>query len=102
MNYKIIKNILFGATVTGLIGSNIYFMNESKKPMYNIGIGMPVTEECTNLEPSVKSKEDAHLIEMALIKAHSIEQPEISKHLSDATMWLNDWKLGVCYSVVDV
>lgn len=102
MKGKKIAYILLGIIILCLLGGNLYFIRESKKPMYKIVIGTPVDSERTNTGDIVKNKEDAHLIEFALMNAISIEKPEISKRLPDATIWLNDWNLGLSYLIIDV
>lgn len=88
--------------ILGLVAGNVYFINESRKPPYPMMIGRLVRVDRIDFGDVIKSKEDVHDITFALIDARSIEKPEVSNNLPDATLWINDWHIGVTWRIVDV
>lgn len=102
MKQKKIRNILLIIIILVLFGGNVYFISESKKPMYKILIGTPTDSGGIHFGDAVKNSEDAQVLELALMRSNSIDKPEISNRLPDAAIWLNDWNVGVAYLVMDV
>lgn len=98
---KVSKKMIMSIIVGTLIIGNIYFYSKMEKLDYSILIGTPVSEERTNYNEPLNNKDEAHIIQFALMTASSIEKPMVSNNLPDATFMINDNKKGVCYLKVN-
>ncbi len=97
-----ISNIILFIVALLLLGGCLYFFNESRKPDNKIVIGIPANEEITYYGDAIDSKEDANYIRLALMSSISIDKPEISKKLPDATIRIDDTDIGATYLFTDV
>lgn len=77
--------------------SNMYFMNEAKKPDYKIYIGIPVSAEdgsdgfdFTESKPLKKEKSSDMIL--SLLSAHTVEAPKKEERFPDAVISVSDWK----------
>ena len=77
--------------------SNMYFMNEAKKPDYKIYIGIPVSAEdgsdgfdFTESKPLKKEKSSDMIL--SLLSAHTVEAPGKEERFPDAVISVSDWK----------
>lgn len=102
MKKKKILNLCVTALIVCLGIGNCYFIYESSKPNYKILVGSYVSQDLLYAGNVIKSKEDAHRVELALMRANSIDQPEVSSRLPDATLSINDWKNGMQYIFMDI
>lgn len=80
-----------------LVISNMYFMNEAKKPDYKIYIGIPVSAEdgsdgfdFTESKPLKKEKSSDMIL--SLLSAHTVEAPGKEERFPDAVISVSDWK----------
>ena len=80
-----------------LVISNMYFMNEAKKPDYKIYIGIPVSAEdgsdgfdFTESKPLKKEKSSDMIL--SLLSAHTVEAPEKEERFPDAVISVSDWE----------
>lgn len=80
-----------------LVISNMYFMNEAKKPDYKIHIGIPVSAEegsdgfdFTESKP-LKKEMSSDMI-LSLLSAHTVEAPEKEERFPDAVISVSDWE----------
>lgn len=94
--------VCIAVLIAGLGIGNLYFMYESRKPHYKMMIGNYVNADLIYSGDIVKNKEDAQLIELALMRSTSIRKPEVSNRLPDASISIGDWKVGVAYIMMDV
>lgn len=91
------KTKLTAAIVILLVISNVYFMNEAKKPDYKIHIGIPVSAEDGSAgfdfsESKPLKKETASDVMLSLLSAHTVEAPEMEERFPDAVLSVSDWK----------
>lgn len=91
------KTKLTAAIVILLVISNVYFMNEAKKPDYKIHIGIPVSAEDGSAgfdfsESKPLKKETASDVMLSLLSAHTAEAPEMEERFPDAVLSVSDWK----------
>lgn len=91
------KTKLTAAIVILLVISNVYFMNEAKKPDYKIHIGIPVSAEDGSAEFDFSEskplkKETASDVMLSLLSAHTVEAPEMEERFPDAVLSVSDWK----------
>ena len=91
------KTKLTAAIVILLVISNVYFMNEAKKPDYRIHIGIPVSAEDGSAgfdfsESKPLKKETASDVMLSLLSAHTVEAPEMEERFPDAVLSVSDWK----------
>ena len=81
-----------------LVISNVYFMNETKKPDYKIHIGIPVNSaedgsygfDFTESKP-LKREMSSDVI-LSLLSAHTVEAPKKEERFPDAVISVSDWK----------
>ena len=80
-----------------LVISNMYFMNEAKKLLYMIYIGMTVSEEdgsdgfdFTESKPLKKEKSSDMIL--SLLSAHTVEAPGKEERFPDAVISVSDWE----------
>lgn len=81
-----------------LVISNVYFMNETKKPDYKIHIGIPVNSaedgsygfDFTESKP-LKREMSSNVI-LSLLSAHTVEAPKKEERFPDAVISVSDWK----------
>lgn len=57
------------------------------------------TLEKIDFSNPLSNKDDANLIIFPLMRAESIEKPEICEGLPDSTIYFNSWNEGVTYSI---
>lgn len=91
------KTKLTAAIVILLVISNVYFMNEAKKPDYKIHIGIPVSAEDGSAgfdfsESKPLKKETASDVMLSLLSAHTVEALEMEERFPDAVLSVSDWK----------
>lgn len=91
------KTKLTAAIVILLVISNVYFINEAKKPDYKIHIGIPVSAEDGSAgfdfsESKPLKKETASDVMLSLLSAHTVEAPEMEERFPDAVLSVSDWK----------
>lgn len=91
------KTKLTAAIVILLVISNVYFMNEAKKPDYKIHIGIPVSAEDGSAgfdfsESKPLKKETASDVMLSLLSAHTVEAPEKEERFPDAVISVSDWE----------
>lgn len=91
------KTKLTAAIVILLVISNVYFMNEAKKPDYKIHIGIPVSAEGGSAgfdfsESKPLKKETASDVMLSLLSAHTVKAPEMEERFPDAVLSVSDWK----------
>ena len=91
------KTKLTVVLVIFLVISNMYFMNEAKKPDYKIHIGIPVSAEDGSAgfdfsESKPLKKETASDVMLSLLSAHTVEAPEMEERFPDAVLSVSDWK----------
>ena len=91
------KTKLTAAIVILLVISNVYFMNEAKKPDYKIHIGISVSAEDGSAgfdfsESKPLKKETASDVMLSLLSAHTVEAPEMEERFPDAVLSVSDWK----------
>ena len=91
------KTKLTAAIVILLVISNVYFMNEAKKPDYKIHIGIPVSAEDGSAgfdfsESKPLKKETASDVMLSLLSAYTVEAPEMEERFPDAVLSVSDWK----------
>ena len=102
------KKILSAIHVTVLIISNAYFIYESQKSDYEILIGVPVKGEddsaAVDYQKSkpIKEKEDRNTVLFSLLKARSIEKPEITEQLADAVIAISDPQANISYAQISL
>lgn len=80
-----------------LVISNVYFMNEAKKPDYKTYIGIPVSAEDGSdgfdfAESKPLKRETASDVMLSLLSAHTVEAPEMEERFPDAVLSVSDWK----------
>ena len=81
-----------------LVISNMYFMNEAKKPDYKIYIGIPVNSaedgsdgfDFTESKPLKKEKSSDMIL--SLLSAHTVEAPGKEERFPDAVISVSDWE----------
>ena len=91
------KTKLTAALVILLVISNVYFMNEAKKPDYKIHIGIPVSAEDGSAgfdfsESKPLKKEMSSNVILSLLSAHTVEAPKKEERFPDAVISVSDWK----------
>ena len=91
------KTKLTVVLVIFLVISNMYFMNEAKKPDYKIYIGIPVSAEDGSdgfdfTESKPLKKEKSSDIILSLLSAHTVEAPGKEERFPDAVISVSDWK----------
>lgn len=91
------KTKLTVVLVIFLVISNMYFMNEAKKPDYKIYIGIPVSAEDGSAgfdftESKPLKKEKSSDIILSLLSAHTVEAPEKEERFPDAVISVSDWE----------
>lgn len=80
-----------------LVISNMYFMNEAKKPDYKIYIGIPVSAEDGSdgfdfTESKPLKREMSSNVILSLLSAHTVEAPKKEERFPDAVISVSDWK----------
>ena len=80
-----------------LVISNMYFMNEAKKPDYKIYIVIPVSAEDGSdgfdfTESKPLKKEMSSDMILSLLRAHTVEAPEKEERFPDAVISVSDWE----------
>ena len=102
------KKILTAILVIVLIISNAYFIYESQKSDYEILIGVPVKGEddsaAVDYQKSnpIQEKEDRNTVLFSLLKARSIEKPEITEQLADAVIAISDPQANISYAQISL
>lgn len=91
------KTKLTAALVILLVISNVYFMNEAKKPDYKIHIGIPVSAEDGSAgfdfsESKPLKREMSSNVILSLLSAHTVEAPKKEERFPDAVISVSDWK----------
>ena len=91
------KTKLTAALVILLVISNVYFMNEAKKPDYKIHIGIPVSAEDGSegfdfTESKPLKREMSSNVILSLLRAHTVEAPKKEERFPDAVISVSDWK----------
>ena len=91
------KTKLTAALVILLVISNVYFMNEAKKPDYKIHIGIPVSAEDGSegfdfTESKPLKREMSSNVILSLLSAHTVEAPKKEERFPDAVISVSDWK----------
>ncbi|MEM1486018.1 hypothetical protein V6615_14280 [Oscillospiraceae bacterium PP1C4] len=102
MMRKKILTVCIVFLVVGLGIGNVYFMYESRKPHYKMMIGNYVNVDLIYSGNVVNNKEDAQVVELALMRSTSIDKPEVSNRLPDASISISDWNVGMAYMIIDV
>ena len=85
-----------------LSGVSFYFFKESKKPDYKLLIGYYVKEDAKLFSHPITDKDDYRSILFLFINATSIERPDIIDKLPDASIAINDSKMGLGYLDADL
>lgn len=92
------KTKLTVVLVIFLVISNMYFMNEAKKPDYKIYIGIPVnsaedgSEGFDFTESKPLKREMSSNVILSLLSAHTVEAPEKEERFPDAVISVSDWE----------
>lgn len=102
------KTALIGLLVVIFVLGDVYFVNKSRENGYSIRIGAPVMGEgdfatsgvdLTNAK-ALKQSTDINTVFFSLILANSVAQPEITKSLPDAEIWICDLAHDLTYFTV--
>ena len=81
-----------------LVISNMYFMNEAKKPDYKMHIGIPVnsaedgSEGFDFTESKPLKREMSSNVILSLLSAHTVEAPGKEERFPDAVISVSDWE----------
>lgn len=100
------KKSTFTRLIISLIGivlivCNIYFYSNREKIDYSIQIGTPISKERIDFSNPITNRNHAHTIQFSLINAISINMPDVTNRLPDATIKIDARDLGVTYSIID-